>query len=283
MGILDYFKKVPSMTAKEVGAFTGKRGIGEYVLLDVRQLKEYTKGHIAGALLIPIGDLPQRIEELDRQKPVIVYCAIGGRSRAAAAMLLEAGFAEVFNVSGGFKSWKGAGVQGPPESGMAYFGDIEDPLEVLVLAWAMEEGTRQFYEAMENSERDEAAKKIFKELAVVEVSHQGMLEDLRLELPDKKAEKSGSLQKVFHDSGLQELLVEGQLKLAEALDWAKSKDTVEVLQYAMALEASLLDLYFKLQLRFKSGGTHLVFFKLAQQEKQHLESFSVLMEKSLPE
>jgi len=43
------------------------------VFLDVRQPKEYTRGHLAGATLIPLGDLENRLEELDKDKPIVIY------------------------------------------------------------------------------------------------------------------------------------------------------------------------------------------------------------------
>lgn len=73
MGILDYFKKVSSMTADEARDFIRDRDPDEYVLLDVRQPKEYERGHIPGARLIPVGELHDRLASIDRGKPVIAY------------------------------------------------------------------------------------------------------------------------------------------------------------------------------------------------------------------
>lgn len=73
MGVIDYFKPVETMTAEEVRKFLQKRDPREYNLIDVRQPGEYEQGHIPGARPIPLGELPNRITELDPGKPTIAY------------------------------------------------------------------------------------------------------------------------------------------------------------------------------------------------------------------
>ncbi|MDQ7786419.1 MAG: rhodanese-like domain-containing protein [Thermodesulfovibrionales bacterium] len=73
MGILNYFKPVSVMTAEEVREFLKKRNPGEYNLVDVRQPAEYEKEHIPGSQLIPLGELRERINEIDPSKPTIAY------------------------------------------------------------------------------------------------------------------------------------------------------------------------------------------------------------------
>lgn len=73
MGIRDYFKPVSSMTAEEARQFMKDRDIGEFNLVDVRQPKEYERGHIPGARLIPVGEIHEHLHELDPRKPTITY------------------------------------------------------------------------------------------------------------------------------------------------------------------------------------------------------------------
>jgi len=74
-------------------------------LLDVRDYHEWDICRIDGAIHIPLAELPQRMSELDKSKPVHVYCLMGGRSRKAQNALIEAGFADVINVEGGIRAW----------------------------------------------------------------------------------------------------------------------------------------------------------------------------------
>jgi len=73
MSILDYFKPVSTWSTEKIRGFLGEKKEGEYNLVDVRTPKEYEKGHLPGARLIPVGELANRFSELDPSKPTIVY------------------------------------------------------------------------------------------------------------------------------------------------------------------------------------------------------------------
>jgi len=73
LSILDHFKTVPTMTPDEVRAFMEERDPEDYNLVDVRQAGEYEEGHIPGTKLIPLGELEDRLEELDPDKPTVAY------------------------------------------------------------------------------------------------------------------------------------------------------------------------------------------------------------------
>ncbi|MFY0630195.1 MAG: rhodanese-like domain-containing protein [Flavobacteriaceae bacterium] len=77
-------------------------------LVDVRTPEEYKRGYIEGAVLINFRDsnfLEQMESKLDKDKPVYVYCASGGRSGRASSLLLEKGFKKVFDLEGGYSKW----------------------------------------------------------------------------------------------------------------------------------------------------------------------------------
>ena len=80
-------------------------------LVDVRTPEEYRSGYIAGAVNINFydADFAQQIARLDKEKPLMVYCAVGGRSGKAAAKLTEMGFKNVTDLAGGMNAWKAAG------------------------------------------------------------------------------------------------------------------------------------------------------------------------------
>jgi rhodanese-related sulfurtransferase len=76
-------------------------------LIDVRTPAEYATGHIPGARLLPIDQLPSQLASLDKSKPVAVYCATGARSLNAKQYLAAQGFATVVNLQAGMASWDG--------------------------------------------------------------------------------------------------------------------------------------------------------------------------------
>jgi sulfur dioxygenase len=80
-------------------------------ILDVREPQEFTGplGHIAGAILIPLGELAQRAGELVRDRPIVAVCRAGSRSAQATVILKEAGFTDVANLAGGMLRWRAEG------------------------------------------------------------------------------------------------------------------------------------------------------------------------------
>jgi sulfur dioxygenase len=80
-------------------------------ILDVREPAEFTGplGHIKGAVLIPLGELTRRTDELQRDRPVVAVCRAGGRSVQATVILQQAGFKEVANLTGGMLRWRAEG------------------------------------------------------------------------------------------------------------------------------------------------------------------------------
>ena len=75
-------------------------------VLDVRETGEFASGHIAGSLNIPLGLLPVRMQELDKNREWHVICLSGGRSAMACEFLNSHGFRTV-NVTGGMSAWPG--------------------------------------------------------------------------------------------------------------------------------------------------------------------------------
>lgn len=95
---------LPQMTVEELGA-----GHGRLLVLDVRGRSEWDAGHLPGARLLPLPELPERLAELPTNQEIAVHCAAGTRS-AIAASLLRASGRSVMNVVGGFEAWVRAGL-----------------------------------------------------------------------------------------------------------------------------------------------------------------------------
>jgi rhodanese-related sulfurtransferase len=83
--------------------------LGDVQLVDVRHPSEWEAGHIEGARNIPEEDFDQRVDELDRRRPVVTVCGAGGHSAQAAEYLRALGF-DADAVDGGMLAWKWAGL-----------------------------------------------------------------------------------------------------------------------------------------------------------------------------
>jgi rhodanese-related sulfurtransferase len=75
------------------------------LLLDVREPNEFHYAHIADSVLIPLNQIPARLNELDKQQAIVVICHHGMRSQQAALYLEHAGFSDIANLQGGIDAW----------------------------------------------------------------------------------------------------------------------------------------------------------------------------------
>jgi molybdopterin/thiamine biosynthesis adenylyltransferase/rhodanese-related sulfurtransferase len=96
---------------REVEPAEAQARAGDSVLLDVREVEEYSQGTIAGAVHVPRGSLELDVEGRvpDKASPIIVYCAGGVRSAFAAKTLADLGYTDVASMAGGFNRWKDEG------------------------------------------------------------------------------------------------------------------------------------------------------------------------------
>ena len=97
----------PAVSVEALGRHLQQEGVQ---LIDVRSAAEWREGHIAGAQHIPLGELPERANEVPRDATVIVHCLGGTRSAIAASILQAKGHPNVINFSGGYSAWRTARV-----------------------------------------------------------------------------------------------------------------------------------------------------------------------------
>ncbi len=82
----------------------------DVVIFDVREQWEYDAGHIPNVKLIPLGTLPARVNEIPKDKFVVMTCRSGNRSGQATKFLRDQGFDNVHNMDGGIAAWQNAGL-----------------------------------------------------------------------------------------------------------------------------------------------------------------------------
>jgi rhodanese-related sulfurtransferase/rubrerythrin len=279
MAIMDFFRRIVSWTPDEVRRFIATRKPEEYILLDVRQPGEYRLGHLPGAKLLPVDELPDRLAELEPRKTSIVYCASGVRSQAAVSILKRAGFRNVYSMKGGIHAWRDDVAEGYPEAGMTWFGAALDAEEVIALAWLLEDGTHLFFQETAEMRDGDEASLLFLNLSAAEQHHGKALLKLYRELTGNEP-GADFPDGVLHTTP-QEKVMEGGMRLADALSWARKRDTGEILELAMALEISAYDRFIYLRERFNNENVRTIFNLLAAEEKAHLESLTKLFEQHL--
>jgi len=95
------------------------------LLVDVRERDEFAAVRVEGAVLVPLSSFADTYEQLPRDRPLLMMCAAGRRSLAAADHLSRHGFSDVTNVGGGITAWRAAGL--PVRSGLPETGEGDLP------------------------------------------------------------------------------------------------------------------------------------------------------------
>ena len=269
-----FLTPVKSFDADQARNYIENRGRDQLTILDVRQPNEYESGHISGAKLIPLPDLTERLHEIDPNKPTVVYCGIGGRSRIAAQMLAGNGFEDVYNLSGGFKTWKGEAAVGKEELGLELFTGDESPEKTLVVAYSLEAGLGDFYSSMIPKVKNKDAQNSFQKLSEIEVKHQDRIFNEYIRLSGK------SVSRETFEKNTVQTAVEGGLTTEEYTnlfqpDWESAADIIGL---AMSIEAQALDLYLRAADRSPSPQSRKVLAQIGDEERAHLKQLGKLLE-----
>ncbi|MEA2545240.1 MAG: hydroxyacylglutathione hydrolase, partial [Chloroflexota bacterium] len=99
---------VDELASRLAESSSSARPAGTNLVIDVRQANEYAAGHVPGSLHVTAGSLPDRLDELPRDRPIVTICASGMRASIAASLLRAAGFADVSWVTSGTPAWEAA-------------------------------------------------------------------------------------------------------------------------------------------------------------------------------
>ncbi len=263
-----FFEESESVTAEETRRFIESGEPERYQLVDVRQPKEYEHAHIPGAILLPLAELAKRTGELNRDKPTIVYCRSGVRSKAACQVLARSGIRHVFNMTGGIITWQGTQAEGDVEEGLEFFANGDFPT-TFELAYQMEDGLRRFYLALAEKAELAEEKEMLRHLAGFEEGHMSRLK-----------------ARYAQEGGTEPLRVmEGGLDIEQALEVFKNQlGSIEhVLQLGMKLEAQAFDLYQRLAWKHQEEETAAFFRNMAEDEQQHLLQLSGELDRVLDE
>jgi len=252
------FAKSENISPEETRNLLEKYPPESFQLLDVRQPKEYEQAHIPGARLIPLGDLPQRLDELHRDKEVIVYCRSGVRSKSGCQILKAAGFSRVLNMTGGIIGWQGHKAGGSEELGLEFFtaGDFSSAVS---MALAMELGLRRFYLLLADRTDDDSNRELLEYMARLEDGHMARLKTF---LPSAST-----------DTPETSTVMEGGLNVTEFLaDFGDQlKDIDSILQTGMMFEAQAYDMYSRLAMKEQQTDLREFYLQMAAEEQTHLK------------
>lgn len=264
---------IRQLAPHEAGHFLDSARLGEQTLLDVRQDFEYAEGHLPGARHIPLPELSERLDELDRSLPVLVYCRSGVRSLAAANLLAGQGFREPMSLKGGIMAWNGAQAYGPADLGIETLAAARGVEELFERAWAMEQGLESFYLELANRASDTALSGMFRRLAGFEDKHRRVLSELWSRHRTRSGESAdvAAFEARARTFGVASVL-EGGVSAQDFMSLVRDPaDSAEALELAMAVEAQALDLYMRRSLTETDAEVRASLTLLAEEERAHLK------------
>ncbi|WP_319588407.1 rhodanese-like domain-containing protein [uncultured Desulfobulbus sp.] len=255
------------ISAERVREYMARHEENEYLLVDVRQPDEYAKGHIAGSILVPLGEIPQRMQELPVDKDLILYCRSGKRSKGAAIFIGSRPYVAgtVFNMTGGILAWDGHLLPSTPN--LKIFDLSGSEQELLLQAMDLERGAEQFYAALSRRYGAVPWTESLAVLAGAEEAHARMIYRFW-------AEGQGdppSFETVF--SGLAGDIVEGGFSspaLVATLEEQPMEPCRATLEMALTIEYSAYDLSRNMAHRYQDQPMEAVFTTIAEAEKEHV-------------
>jgi sulfur-carrier protein adenylyltransferase/sulfurtransferase len=234
---------------------------GTYQIIDIRQPEEYEQSHLPGSRLIPLPLLVDSLEQLDRSCDLIIYCAVGGRSRMAAQFLARRGFNRVLHLQGGIEAWEQRTAASPPELHLQFMRGDESALEAASIACRFETGLEQFYRTAVDKSTIAVVRDLLEKLRRAEESHKRnllrLIESLGGE-PEAGCAPDGKM--------------EGGLKIDDFLarNGHYLKSAQDCLELAMMIEIQSLDLYLSMAQTCANTTAKELFYRLGDDEKAHL-------------
>ena len=269
-----FFTPVESVNAEKAGHLINSASTQDLNIVDVRQPNEYKQGHIPGAKLLPLPELDKRLDELDPDKPALVYCAVGGRSRVAAQMLSGKGYQTVYNLKGGYKAWNGEAAAGPQTSGLELFSGSESLEDLIVTAYGLEHGLQELYETMQTRVDNDQVRRLFERLARIEQVHKERIFDEYKKLNPDVADRADFEQDIVVQA------LEGGMTTEEVVGRMQpvQGSLSGILDLAMSVEAQALDLYQRAADSQPDEDGRLFLEQLVDEERSHLAQLGKLMD-----
>jgi rhodanese-related sulfurtransferase len=265
------------MFPDDAETFISQNPESTFTVLDVRQPIEYESEHLPGAKLIPLPELIDSLQDLDPGKTVIVYCAVGGRSRMAAQLLANQDFKKVYYLEGGMEAWEGPAAEGPREFHLQFIRGDEAVQEVIALSYKMEKGLKAFHETVRSTAQDPELIELLGHLIKAEESHMQ-----RLLAVSVKWDMDPDEIQAFEEN-VEVTVMEGGIDIGTFL--AKNESFLQsvagVVDVAMMIETQALDLYLRMAAESNDAATKEVLFEIAEEEKAHLRALGRVLEDHL--
>jgi rhodanese-related sulfurtransferase/rubrerythrin len=266
-------RNVINIYPDELEEFRTKTRERNYLLIDVRQPREFAEGHIPGAQLIPLPEIESRLGELDNDKNLIFYCRTGGRSAVAAALIKDAGPRQgrLYNLVGGIAGWEGKELKDIPH--LELFPRDMPLAQTLFRAMNMEKGAWFFYRDLAREYEGTDLGDMVKDLGEMEEVHARSI--FNYWKKHRGAQVADSFEELFER--LDGKIMEGGKPVSAwmaRLGKNPEDRKLRLLELACEIEYYAYDLYRGLAKRDTDPEAVQTYLLLAEQEKAHVRVIS---------
>ena len=274
MNIEDKRDVISYFTPDQLRVFLADEHPDDYHLIDIRPKSQYDKQHLPGALSIPVETLFEKSRALEPSKKTILYCNEGVVSLSASRSLRHLGFSDIYILQGGFKLWQFGHSTGCPEFAYIDFFEGQNAADQSLIAWSMEEMSRQFYSKMSKRFEHTYFAAFFDELASDENRHKETLKAIWEALTGRPAGEA------FPPEGYPKMtLPENGESLDCLLKTSENLSAEQVIDYAMAMELTALDHHLYLKRHCQDPNSQRLFEIMADEEKRHLGELGHFIDK----
>ncbi|SCX90231.1 rhodanese-like domain-containing protein [Desulfoluna spongiiphila] len=261
--------RVVDATPESIKAYMNDHADSEYLLLDVREPKEYEQAHIPGARLLPLGQLETRLGDLPEHRDIIFACRSGARSRVAAHMAAEKmpRHQRLYNLEGGILGWQGHTVTDFPRVRLLILE--EGMQQTLLAAMDLEKGAWNIYRHILEQYPGTALARTIEYLSQAEMVHAEALYDAWKE----QEEIPPRFEDLFE--GLKGEILEGGMALEDAMRRLESTMVpidLAVYELALDIEFTAYDLYRYAGETTADPALKKLFLDISEGEKKHMNT-----------
>ncbi|SMC59692.1 Rhodanese-related sulfurtransferase [Desulfocicer vacuolatum DSM 3385] len=256
-----------SMSVQAFQKYRSQKNEKDYLLIDVRQPVEYMDTHIPGAILIPLKEFEEQVEELP-DKDLIFYCRNGARSKAAAltADFFDKGNRKTYNIDGGMLAWKGKRIKGVPR--LKYFDPAKGIKESLLFAMNLEKGAFRFYSHIIDHYAHLGLNPVMEKIRDGETAHATLIYSHLKSVIKKDVSPYERLY-----AQLSGEILEGGILLNDLMNTLAAEGkttTMDILENAINMEYHAFDLYRFMAHKTSETSLQSAFISLSQAEKNHM-------------
>ena len=256
------------LNADKLATLIETQGETTYVIIDVRQPQEYHHGHIPGAMFLPLLELESNLFDLPSNRDLIFYCGNGGRSLAAATLVIDAEITQrkVYNLNGGILNWYGQTLSGSPK--IRVLDDSGGIDAKLYSVMNLEKGAWRYYHTISSRYPVAPWVETFKLLSQAETAHAAAVYDIWSSLTDNPP----SFEQLFDD--LAGDILESGEPLEKVLSQIESPEPealcLRLIEISLLIEVQAYELYRIVADRSSNSDDRDVLYNLAQAEKAHM-------------